>query len=49
MASTAPDGTPMTEALLPADQRKTPKLVVTMVWDAGGMNVLQAHPTRGRT
>ena len=41
----APDGTPMTEALLPADQRKTPKLVVTMVWDAGGMNVLQAHPT----
>ena len=30
----------------PADQRATPKLVVTMVWDAGGMNVLQAHPRR---
>ncbi len=41
---TAPDGKTMIEALLPADDRRIPKLVVTMVWDAGGMNVLQAHP-----
>ena len=32
----APDGQPMTEALLPAGERKIPKLIVTMVWDAGG-------------
>ena len=40
------DGQPMTEALQQTD--KTPKLVVTMVWDAGGRNVLDywpdAHP-----
>ena len=42
---TAHDGTLMDEALVPADQRETPKLLVTMVWDAGGMNVLRAHPT----
>ena len=41
----APDGQPMSEALLPADQRQVPKLLVTLVWDAGGMDVLQAHPT----
>jgi hypothetical protein len=42
----APDGTSMNEALLPATDRPTPpRLVVTMVWDAGGINVLQAHPT----
>jgi hypothetical protein len=41
---TAPEGEPMTEALLPADERPVPKLLVTMVWDAGGTNVLQAHP-----
>ena len=40
----APDGQPMTEALLPADERDVPKLVVTMVWDAGGINVLEEHP-----
>jgi hypothetical protein len=40
----APDGEPMSEALEPADGRPVPKLLVTMVWDAGGMNVLQAHP-----
>jgi hypothetical protein len=40
----APDGQPMTEALLPEDEREIPKLIVTMVWDAGGMNVLEAHP-----
>jgi hypothetical protein len=41
----APDGTPMTEGLVPATQRTIPpKLIVTMVWDAGGRNVLAAHP-----
>jgi len=37
----APDGAPMTEALLPRSQRSTPPpLIVTLVWDAGGWNVL---------
>ncbi len=44
----APDGKPLTEALLPAAQRTLPKLFVTLVWDAGGMDVLNAwshsHP-----
>jgi Type I phosphodiesterase / nucleotide pyrophosphatase len=41
---TAPDGQPMTEALLPGDaQREPPRLIVTMVWDAGGMDVLDTH------
>jgi hypothetical protein len=40
----APDGQPMTEALLPEADREIPKLIVTMVWDAGGINVLEAHP-----
>jgi hypothetical protein len=39
------DGKPMTEALAPASQRSTPpKLLVTMVWDAGGMDVLNRWP-----
>jgi predicted AlkP superfamily pyrophosphatase or phosphodiesterase len=42
---TAPDGSPMTEALLPEAQRPNPpKLIVTVVWDAGGRDVLTAHP-----
>jgi type I phosphodiesterase/nucleotide pyrophosphatase len=42
----APDGRPMGEALLPASDRPSPpRLIVTLVWDAGGMNVLQAHPS----
>jgi len=40
---TAPDGQPMDEAIVPG-LAKEPKLVVTMVWDAGGMNVLERHP-----
>ena len=36
----APDGKPLNEALLPASQRQVPKLFVTMVWDASGMDVL---------
>ncbi|HEV8563537.1 MAG TPA: alkaline phosphatase family protein [Actinomycetota bacterium] len=42
----APDGSPMTEALIPAAERANPdppKLIVTLVWDAGGINVLEAH------
>jgi predicted AlkP superfamily pyrophosphatase or phosphodiesterase len=42
------DGQPMTEAVLPAADRpnpKPPKLLVTLVWDAGGMDTLQAHPS----
>ncbi|MGZ4148785.1 MAG: alkaline phosphatase family protein [Actinomycetota bacterium] len=44
---TAIDGRPMTEALAQdpkAAGYTPPKLVVVMVWDAGGINVLQAHP-----
>ena len=40
----APDGQPMTEALLPEAQREIPKLFVTLVWDAGGINVLEEYP-----
>ena len=40
----APDGQPMTEALLPKAEREVPKLLVTMVWDAAGINVLEEHP-----
>jgi hypothetical protein len=44
----APDGKPLTEALLPAAQRQVPKLFVTLVWDAAGMDVLNtwnhSHP-----
>jgi len=39
------DGSPMSEALLPADQGKAPpKLIITMIWDAGGMDVLDQWP-----
>ncbi len=34
----SPDGIPMEEAIAPGQQ--PPKLIVTMIWDAGGMNVL---------
>ncbi len=41
----APDGSPMGEALLPATQRQAPpRLIVTLVWDAGGRDVLSAWP-----
>jgi hypothetical protein len=37
----APDGTVMKDALLPASQRTTPpRLLVQLVWDSGGMDVL---------
>jgi hypothetical protein len=38
-------GRPITEALLPADERpQPPRLVVTVVWDGGGHNVLNRWP-----
>jgi predicted AlkP superfamily pyrophosphatase or phosphodiesterase len=38
-------GRPLTEALLPEDQRHAPpKLVMTVVWDGGGRDVLQYWP-----
>jgi predicted AlkP superfamily pyrophosphatase or phosphodiesterase len=42
----APDGSPMDEALLRKDERPNPhppRLIVTLVWDAGGRNVLDAN------
>jgi len=38
----APDGIPMDEALAPG--QSPPKLIVTLVWDAGGRDVLDAWP-----
>ena len=38
----APDGTPMLEAV--AGNRAPPRLIVTMVWDAAGRNVLERWP-----
>jgi hypothetical protein len=39
-----PDGRPMREALVPAGDRELPRLVVTLVWDSAGMDVLKAWP-----
>lgn len=36
----APDGRPQTQALLPAAERPLPRLVVTLVWDSAGRQVL---------
>ena len=38
------DGTAQDEALLPADRRDPPKLVVTVIWDSGGDDVLERWP-----
>lgn len=41
----APDGRPMTEALVPrADRPAPPQLIVTLVWDSAGRNVLATWP-----
>lgn len=41
----APDGRPLTRALLPEAQRADPpKLLVTLVWDGAGRNVLDEWP-----
>lgn len=38
-------GKPLEEALIPEAQRpNAPKLIVTVVWDGGGMSGLDAHP-----
>lgn len=37
-------GRVLTEALLPREQRLTPRLVVVVVWDGGGTNVLNQWP-----
>jgi hypothetical protein len=36
----APDGTAQRQALLPPDERAVPRLIVTLIWDSGGMDVL---------
>jgi hypothetical protein len=41
-----PDGAPMAEAV--ADNPSPPKLIVTIVWDAGGRNVLERWPNDWR-
>jgi hypothetical protein len=38
----APDGTAQTQVLQPADSRPLPRLLVTLVWDSGGTDVLDA-------
>ena len=38
---TAPDGRSLDEGLLPADEREPPKLLVTMVWDSAGTDLLE--------
>ena len=41
----APDGKPMLEGLVPAAERPgPPRLVITLVWDAGGDDVLNTWP-----
>lgn len=41
----APDGRPMEEALVPAAERDPPRLVVVVIWDGAGRNVLDQWPT----
>ncbi len=38
---TAPDGRPLDEALLPPDEREPPKLLVTLIWDSAGADLLE--------
>jgi hypothetical protein len=40
----APDGTAQRKALLPPAERDVPRLVVTVVWDSGGNDVLERWP-----
>ncbi len=40
----APDGQALTQALLPEQDRPLPKLVVTLIWDSSGRNVLDEQP-----
>jgi Type I phosphodiesterase / nucleotide pyrophosphatase len=41
----APDGKPMREALVPAAEREAPRLVVVVIWDGAGRNVLDEWPS----
>jgi hypothetical protein len=41
---TAPDGRSLDEGLLPAEERDPPKLIVTMVWDSAGTDLLDRWP-----
>lgn len=36
----APDGEPLTQALLPASRSRLPRLVVTVIWDSAGIDLL---------
>ncbi|MGH2591148.1 MAG: alkaline phosphatase family protein, partial [Actinomycetota bacterium] len=40
----ARDGRPQTQALLPEDERALPRLVVTVIWDSAGNDVLERWP-----
>jgi hypothetical protein len=40
----APDGEPLDQALLPKGERRLPKLVVTLIWDSGGTELLETWP-----
>jgi hypothetical protein len=41
---TAPDGRALDDALLPTEDRDPPKLLVTMVWDSAGADLLDRWP-----
>lgn len=40
----APNGVPLDQALLPPEERTLPKVIVTMVWDSAGMDLLDRWP-----
>jgi hypothetical protein len=40
----APDGEALSQALLPKGDRKPPRLVVTLIWDSGGTDLLERWP-----
>jgi hypothetical protein len=40
-----PDGEAQAQALLPEDERPLPRLLVTLVWDSGGWDVLHRWPS----
>jgi hypothetical protein len=42
---TAPDGRPLDEALRPPEERDPPKLVITLVWDSAGVDLLDRWPS----
>jgi hypothetical protein len=40
----SPDGVPLEQGLLPAADRPIPKLVVTLIWDSAGQDLLKRWP-----